>query len=773
VILPGIEWLEPLPVSPSPALLARVGGHPLVAEIITRRSLADADSVAAFLNPDFYTPADPTDLPDLTLAVDRLEQAIRHGERIAVWGDFDVDGQTSTALLVSGLRSLGADVIHHIPVRARESHGVNLPNLQKVLEQGAQLVLTCDTGITAHEAAGFLQHQQIDLLITDHHTLPDQLPPALAVVNPQRLPPGHPLHPLCGVGTAYQVLLELLKRHGQAARASYFLDLVALGTVADVALLTGDNRWLVQRGLQVLRSNPRPGLQAILSLAEVNAARLSEEHIGFMLAPRLNAIGRLGDSNPMVELLTADDIESVRPLALELEALNNRRKRLCDDVFRAAQSQLERNPSLLDPPILLLQHPTWPAGVIGIVASRLAELYTRPVALVAIPPGEPGRASARSVEGINITAALAENANLLLGFGGHPMAAGFSILPEKLNDLRRGLSRSIHRQTAGQPTVSRLQIDAWLPLAETNLTLVEDIERLSPFGAGNPSPVFAARDLQLVNATGLGRTGEHLQIIVEDADQQQFRLIWWGAAGNPLPTSRFDLAYNLRASSYRGAAEVSLEWVSARPRPDLSPPEIRTTLAFAVTDLRHSADPTAHLEELDLHPDSQFWWEVDAPPAIPAVDRLRLRPCHTLVVATIPPERSTLAAALLAAQPQRVVLFGHVPPTDTPRKLLTRLGGLIRFIQQNQAGKTMLDELAAACAAPPAAIRLGLEWWQAKGAVHIRWLPDGLVEILPAAQPSSPILNSIEEQLEQVLEEMTAFRAHYRRAPLSALLQIT
>ena len=175
------------------------GGHPLVAELITRRNLADANTVAAFLNPDLYTPADPLDLPDLAIAADRLDLAIQRGEKIAVWGDFDVDGQTSTALLVSGLRSLGADVIYHIPVRARESHGINLPNLQKLLDQGAQLILTCDTGITAHEAAEYLQSRKIDLLITDHHTLPDELPPAPAVINPQRLPPDHPPAPLCAV----------------------------------------------------------------------------------------------------------------------------------------------------------------------------------------------------------------------------------------------------------------------------------------------------------------------------------------------------------------------------------------------------------------------------------------------------------------------------------------------------------------------------------------------------------------------------------------------
>jgi single-stranded-DNA-specific exonuclease len=771
VKMPAVEWLEPVPVTPLLELLAQVGGHPLVAELITRRNLADATTITAFLDPDLYTPADPLDLPDLAVAADRLDLAIQSGQKIGVWGDFDVDGQTSTALLVSGLRSLGADVTYHIPVRARESHGINLPNLQKLIDQGAQLILTCDTGVTAHEAAEYLQSLKIDLLITDHHTLPDILPPASAVVNPQRLSPNHPLHPLCGVGTAFQLIVELFRRRDRLDDTRFYLDLVALGTVADVAHLTCDNRWLVQCGLRLLRSRPRPGLQAILSLAELSPARLSEEHIGFALAPRLNAIGRLGDANPVVELLTTPDIESARPIAKELEALNSRRKRLCDDVFRAVQSQIERNPSLLDPPFLLLDHPTWPAGVIGIVASRLAELYARPVALIATPPGQPGHASARSVEGVNITAALAENSGLLLGFGGHPMAAGFSILPEKINDLRRGVSRSIQRQTFGQPLINRLQIDAWLPLTDTSLDLVEDLDRLSPFGAGNPSPVFAVRNLRLVNATGLGKNGEHLQIIVEDENDQQNRLIWWGAASNPLPTGWFDLAYTLRASNYRGAAEVSLEWVSARIREDLPPVEIASPLPFSVTDLRQSTDPLSQLPELELHPDTQFWWEVDCPAELPGVDRLRLRPCHTLVIATVPPDRPTLAAALLAAQPQRVILFGHIPPTDTMRSLLSRLGGLIRFVQNNRESRIMVDELASACACTNSVIRFGLDFWQAKGSIRIGWLEDGQVEIKPSSQPNPLSLPEMEKQLELVLEETAAFRSHYRRAPVSSLLR--
>lgn len=769
MILPKVEWLEPSPVTPSADVIVKIGGHPLLAELVARRELADENTIAAFLNPDLYQPADPLDLPDLAIAADRLDQAIKMGETIGVWGDFDVDGQTATTLLVSGLRTLGARVIYHIPIRASESHGVNIHNLLKLLDNGANLVLTCDTGITAHEAADFLLEKQVDFLITDHHTLPDILPNAGAVVNPQRLPGNHPLHPLCGVGTAFQLLMELLRRRGRSGDASSYLDLVAMGTIADVATLRGDNRWLVQRGLQTIRSHPRPGLQAILSLAEINPSNLTEEHISFALAPRLNAIGRLGDANPVVELLMATDVESVNHIALELESLNIRRKRLCDDVFRAAQSQIQRDPSLLDSPFLLLDSPTWPAGVIGIVASRLAELYNRPVALISSPPGQPARASARSVEGINITAALTENAELLLGYGGHPMAAGFSLLSENINKLRRGVSKSIQSQTAGISFVNRLQIDAWLPFSEASLELVEDLERLSPYGLGNPSPVFAAHSLHLVSATSLGKTGEHYQIIVEDANNQQTRLVWWNAAGNPLPSGTFDLAYHMRAVNYKGSPALTLEWVDARNLDNEAPMDLSPTLPFTVVDLRQVSDPASHLADLDLSSDLCIWWEVDPPPDVHAVDRFHLQPCHTLVIASIPPDRQILNAGILAAQPHEIILFGLNPSTAGLRNFLSRLGGLIRFVQREYNGKIKQDELVSACGTTIAAIHQGLAWWQARGVIQWKILEDGLLEFTSSIPSEPAALSEIEKQLSILLDEISAFRSYYLRTPVNSI----
>ncbi len=313
-----------------------------------RRGFDRVETARSFLDPKHYRPAAPADLPNLVTAVARLSRAIRERERICVWGDFDVDGQTSTTLLVSTLRDLGAEVSYHIPHRERESHGVNLPVLKELLAEGVELLLTCDTGVSAHEAVDYARERGVEFVITDHHDLPPTLPQACAVVNPKMLSVDHPLRELPGVGVTYKLAEALYEDAGRPGGAAQHLDLVALGIVADVAVQSGDTRYLLQRGLKALRRTERLGLQELIKLADLKPERLTEEDIGFQLAPRLNALGRLGDAQVAVELLSTLDRTRARILAAELEGLNAQRKLLVDQVMRAALAQIDRDPSLLE-----------------------------------------------------------------------------------------------------------------------------------------------------------------------------------------------------------------------------------------------------------------------------------------------------------------------------------------------------------------------------------------------------------------------------------------
>ena len=558
------HWIDPQSVDVPGALSDFVGGHPLVAETLVRRGFATVDAARAFLDANTYTPAPPSNLPGLPQAVDRILTAIRYKERICVWGDFDVDGQTATTILVETLRDLGADVFYHIPVRMTESHGVKIPALQQVLEDGAQLILTCDTGIDAHEAVDFANARSVDVVITDHHELPPALPQARAIVNPHLLSDDHPLASLPGVGVAYKLAEALYAHVNRAVDVVKYLDLVALGIVADVAVQTGDTRYLLQRGLARLRDTKRLGLQELIKVAKINPAQITSDHIGFGLAPRLNALGRLADANVIVEFFTTTNPSQARILASELEGLNDKRRLLSDQVFAAAQVKIAQDPTLLDYAVLVLEHEAWPPGVIGIVANRLIELYHRPAILISTSRDGLGRGSARSVEGCHITDALATQEHLLTNFGGHAMAAGLGLPVNNIAAFRRGLSRAIKAQVGETLPQPILEIDGYLTLDDLSLGLVDDLERLAPFGSGNPSLILATCDLKIATNKPIGRDKQHLLVTVEDGDGAQQSIVWWRWNGAALPGARFDLAYTVRANDYRGQRELQVVWEDAR-----------------------------------------------------------------------------------------------------------------------------------------------------------------------------------------------------------------
>ncbi len=778
------EWIEPPDVQVPEALQAAIGGHPLgghllgghplgghplVTKTLARRGFTDVEAARAFLDPDRYQPAPPSDLPNLAQAVERLERAIRQGETICVWGDFDADGQTATTLLVSTLRDLGALAQYHIPNRKRESHGVNLPVLKRLIADGVDLVLTCDTGVTAHEAIAYAQAQGVDVVVTDHHDLPTTLPQAHAVVNPKMLPDTHPLHELPGVGCAYKLAQALYGRAGRSEDAARHLDLVALGIVADIAVQTGDTRYLLQRGLEVLRHTERLGLQVMMETAELNPEWLTEEHIGFQLAPRLNALGRLADANVAVELLTTDDLARARILATELEGLNAQRKLLVNQVTQAAQAQIERDPSLLEYSALVLSHPTWPAGVIGIVAGRLAERYHRPTILIATPPDELGRGSARSVEGCNITAAIAAHAGMLHRFGGHPMAAGLSIDPERIPEFRRALSRTILEMCGEATERATLQIDGYVSLSSLSLDLVEEIERLAPFGPGNPPLALATRGLSLASRATIGRNGEHLRLIVEDEAGTAQKVIWWRGAGERLPQGRFDLAYTVRASDYRGQREVQVEWVDARPLEEPAAVLRPEPPAIEIVDYRQEPRPRRVLEQLRAKRDVLVWSEAEARAEVTGQDRFELGPANGLVIWTTPPGPAELQAALEMVSPETVYLFGIDPGLDQPEKLLKRLAGLTKHALNSNAGRVSISMLAAATAQREATVRAGLAWLAARGHLAILDKDGDKVHLAAGNQQASADLPQTAARLKALLEETAAYRAHFARAEKETL----
>ena len=774
-----VQWLDPQPVKIPEAIRQAVPTTgetgALVAELLVRRGITDADVARGFLDPAAYTPALPEELPDLTLTVERLERAIACGERIVVWGDFDVDGQTATALYLQTLREMGANVAYRIPTR-RESHGVHPVGVQRLIDEGTRLILTADTGVAAREATSLAAGHGIDVLITDHHDLPAMLPNALALVNPKRLSVDHPLHELPGVGVAYQVVRALNERIG-CASADRFLDLVALGIVADVATLRADVRYLLQRGLDALRQTERLGLKAMMALADLKPAFLTEEDIAFALAPRLNAISRVGEdlgTEVGVELLTTDDMTRARTIATALEALNVRRRWLTQQTVEAVLALLDRDRWLLDGPAIVVAGANWEPGIVGIVAGGLTERFNKPAIVLSAPPEEMARGSARSVKGVDIHAAIAAQRHMLCRCGGHPMAAGLSLEGERIDEFRRALWRTL-KLTASLPAEREIKIDAYLALDQISLDLVKAIHPLSPFGPGNEAPVFAARCLTLVSSAVIGRTREHRRLVVRDAQQRQETVLWWRSADQAVPEGPFDLAYRVGISTFRGEPSMQLTWVAARAIA-IPAVEVVSRPTVRVHDYRSlvAREPALRALVTSDRPDgvgpALVWGEGEDVAGVPFCDRSELCQAETLIIWTAPPDPTVLRAALEAVSPRQVVLFGVDPGLARPRVFLRRLAGLVKHALRKHDERVTLSTLAAAMAHSESSVRLGLEWMAQKGQIDVAFGGDNQITVRAHQGQTGDQSHVIQGQLLAQLEETAAYRSYFRHADAERLV---
>jgi single-stranded-DNA-specific exonuclease len=793
------RWIDPQPIDVPDAVRqvvpAQDGWEILITEVLVRRGIAEADAALGFLDPAHYAPAPAWELPGLAQTVERLASAIARGERIAIWGDFDVDGQTATALYLQALRNLGARVRFTIPTR-RQSHGVHPVGVQRLIDEGTSVILTADTGVAAHQAAALARGRGVDVLITDHHDLPPALPDALSVVNPKQLALDHPLYELPGVGVAYQVARALYERAGRpsADRAGIdrALDLVALGIVADVAPLRADVRYLLQRGLDALRYTDRPGLQAMIALAELEPSFLSEEDIGFALAPRLNAISRVEQdpdvemsTSSAVELLTTRDLARARTLATALEALNARRRWLTRQTVDAATAQLERERWLLEGPAIVIASTNWDAGIVGIVAGRLAERYHKPAIVLSAPPGEMARGSARSVEGVDIHAAIAAHKEMLYRCGGHPMAAGLSIEAERLDEFRRALWRTLE-QTAPPPAEREVHIDAVLSLDQISAGLARAVNALSPFGSGNEAPILAIRDLTLVSSATIGRTREHRRLVVRDGEGREQPVLWWRSGDQAPPEGTFDLAFTVGINRFRGEESVQLTWVDARVT---APPAIAVSPApaIAVHDLREEALRLArgpvpfrsilaaaglHAGRADAEP--LAWGEgLRAPAGVSLSDRNALAEAEMLIVWTTPPGPGELHRALEVVSPRQVILLGIDPGLDTLRAFWERLAGLVKYALREYRGQASLSALAAAMAHGEETVRLGLEWMAQEGQIDLAWEGDrAVLQAAPhrAIQGTRGESHLVQGRLQALLEETAAYRAYFVHADAGRLV---
>jgi single-stranded-DNA-specific exonuclease len=762
----AITWELPVPVEVPEPVLALVDGNRIAGELLVRRGLADAEQVRRLVDLEAWRPAPPEELPDMAAAVERVRQAAAYRERVGIWGDFDVDGQTATALLVLGLRALGLEPVYYVPLR-EEGHGIQPDRLESFVQaHSLSLIVTCDTGIAAHEAVIRARGLGVDVIVTDHHKLPEHLPDALACVNPQRLPAKHPMRTMAGVTTAYQLLRALSVDTGHDPGA--LLDLVALGTIADVALLVDDTRFWVRRGLERLRQSPRLGLQALYALAEIDASRITERDVGFSIGPRLNALGRLGDANLGVELLITSDPERAALLANQIEGLNTQRRFLTKQVYESAERMIEREPALLKYGALILANAHWAPGVVGIVANKLTERYRRPVFMLRLRPDGTASGSARSVEGVDITALIASHSQLTESFGGHAMAAGVTLQAGAIEDFRRALSVSL---AESRPEVSEphLKIDAVAAPDEINAALMRTLTRLAPFGAGFPAPTLMIPDVTASMRKSFGRQGEHLRFTVEDATGASAEVLWWGGNRDAIPDGRFDLAVEVYESTFRGETRIELELLAIESREAI---QATAAIHLQIVDLRHAEDAEAALRGQIVGMDDVTVWSEHVALTGLRCERLHeLGTARTLVIWSTPPDRATVLALFQRATPDVVIVVaadGRI--TADSADALRAVGGMLQQALRSSNGELDLMRAAPRANLSHAAFVTALRWWEARGSVKIINIDDQQIVVERAGQGTDQeIADGLAAALRKQVSEIAAFQRYFLSAPESAL----
>ena len=534
----------------------KAGLGPEAARLLFSRGIKDEDSLSRFLAPSLDDLHDPYLLHDMDKAVNRIRRAIEQGEFILVYGDYDADGMTSASILKETLEQLGAECLVYLPNRFTDGYGPNASVYKYFIEQqGISLIVTVDNGVAGHEAIDLAQSMGVDVIVTDHHSLPEVLPDAHAIVHPEHPESDYPFKHLAGCGVAFKLACALLEEVQVE-----LLDLVAIGTIADMVSLTDENRIMLQYGLEVLRNTQRIGLQELFEIAGISSSDVTEETVGFQLAPRLNALGRLDDPNPAIELLTGFDDEEVREIALMIQDKNEERKEIVQAIYEEAKSLVDPNKS-----VQVLAKEGWNPGVLGIVAGRLLEELGQTVIVLNIEDGR-AKGSARSIEAVDIFEALNPHRELFIAFGGHAGAAGMTLEAEQLDALSEILETYVKDKGIDAKGKNTLYLDEELDLESLSLETVKSFERLAPFGMDNQKPVFYIRDFQVENARSMGAGDSHLKLKISKGNAN-FEVVAFGQGSKATEfaqTKQLELAVTLSVNQWNGQTTLQLMMVDAR-----------------------------------------------------------------------------------------------------------------------------------------------------------------------------------------------------------------
>lgn len=538
----------------------------IVARLLINRNVVDIEDAKIFLNPDMKFLHNPYQMAGMSNTVERIVAAIKNNEKICIYGDYDVDGITSVAMLYSFIKKLDGNIIYYIPNRIEEGYGLNIESIEKILSLNVDLIITVDCGIRSVFEVEAVNKAGVDIIITDHHKCGESLPHAYAIINPNQSGCHYPFKYLAGAGVVFKLITALSERFGLGDSAYDFLDLVALATVADVVPLIGENRIIVKNGLEAIKRTSNIGLSTLIKICNINLSDLNVYHLGFNIAPRINAAGRLKDASIVVELLTTDDIQRANEIAEELNELNMNRQAIESTIFESALERIQKEIDLDKDKIIVLEDHSWHVGVIGITASKITERFNVPSIIISIED-KIGKGSARSVMGLNIFEAISQCEELLLGFGGHEMAAGLTIEESSIGKFRKKINEAIIEIQKDKSSYQEIFVDYKLDKNDDLRNVYNDLIKLEPFGEGNPKPVFVYRGLKTIDLRAVGKEGKHLYMKLYN-EREYLNVIGFnmGYAINYIEVNqKIDIICSVEVNAWNGNETMQLHMRDFKP----------------------------------------------------------------------------------------------------------------------------------------------------------------------------------------------------------------
>jgi single-stranded-DNA-specific exonuclease len=689
-------------------LLDACGGDELIARIFYNRGFKNQETVTQMLNENLYKPTKTDEFPNIKRAVERITRAINSGEKICVYGDYDVDGVTSTVTLVECLRLFTPSVIYHVPDRFTEGYGMNEDVVLGLSRQGISLIITCDCGISNMNEISVAKQLGMDVILTDHHTIPDKLPPADVILNPKLLGEGHRARNISGCGMAYFLCLALLESKGHHDRASDFLDLLALSLIADVVSLNGENRYLLKKALPAVFDTKRTGLKKLLDLAGKNGNLKSEEDIAFQIAPRINAAGRMETARLPVELLLCRDPDRAQEMAEKIDLLNTERKRVQQSIVDEAVEMVETKKK--NKTILVLFNEFWHHGIIGIAAGRICELYRKPAILLSLKEdGNTVVGSARSIEEINIYELIKDCSGRLLKFGGHSQAAGLSLRKDALDGFTVEIETAAENRYYIKDQIS-VDVDMGLEIEEVTDEMYKRLESAGPYGEGFEPPLFYTRGIRVVSDRKTEKN--HHIMVLEDQNQNRVPAVKWFGTDKSLEGKSFDVIYKIGRNSYGGNTSIQLTlgyMIEAAG-------ESKVLFTGSIRDERR-----LDLESiLKKYPEAQLFYEglKSACNLNNTADRYSVNKCRDIVFLSTPVNTSVFREVIALANPENVIINFSVLPDYTFKGFVLSLLGILKHIIKKQGGRAFVEEVSLKLCVEGNIVKSGLKFLMQNGMIN-------------------------------------------------------